>query len=433
MGSRMIKQMIKQIVGEVGRQKIGRTENQRRKTNNSGDHQSERTNQRGRLRAKQNVTAGLKEITLGLVIALATIAALTYMKREIKVGERQANHDQPVTLTGQAEDPNLALRWGMRRINAPIVHAQERGKRDVVVAVIDTGCDIAHPALTESIWRNPGESGLDENGSNKASNGVDDDGNGYADDIHGWNFAESSPVVTDDHGHGTHIAGIIGAKEGVAPGVSLMILKYFDSQRAGVDNLRFTIEAIRYAVRNGADIINYSGGGIMRSQAEEEALRWAAAKGVLVVAAAGNDATNTDFFHFYPANYELPNIISVAATDRGDRLLAMSNFGMETVDLAAPGRNIFSTLPGGTYGYMSGTSQATAFVSGTAALMLSHGAKHEPVELIGQLLASGRPLPSLDMKTRSGKLLDANNAIITAAPEVAMLPNGGRKPAQKTN
>src|SRR5262249_8498251 len=162
----------------------------------------------------------------------------------------------------------------------------------------------------------------------KENNGIDDDGNGFVDDIHGWNFTDGTNDVMDEHGHGTHVAGIIGAKQrglsgsiGVSPDVSLMILKYYDPTQNGRNNLINTIRAMKYAIRMGADIINYSGGGSLRSTDEEKVLLEAAEKNVLVVAAAGNEGENSDYHHYYPANYGLPNILSVTALDQRDRLL----------------------------------------------------------------------------------------------------------------
>jgi subtilisin family serine protease len=214
-----------------------------------------------------------------------------------------------------------------------------------------------------------------------------------------------------------------------------MILKYYDTESAGFDNLKNTIAAIHYAVRMGADVINYSGGGVMRSQDEEEALRWAANQGVLVVAAAGNDGLNSDFHHFYPADYELPNILSVGALDRDGRLLRMSNYGRNTVDVAAPGRNIYSTLPNGQHGYMSGTSQATAFATGVAALLIANDPRlHDPAALIEHLVDHASHRADLRDRVRAGGILNAEEALRASDTQLAeLLPSvetTRRKPAQ---
>lgn len=355
---------------------------------------------------------GLYEATISFSLALLTLLGFLQLRN---MDARTSPHEVPTASTGPSTDIRLKEDWGTEYINAPQAWKQHRGSRDVVVAVIDTGCDVHHPALRANLWRNPGESGLDTNGDPKSSNGIDDDGNGFVDDYYGWNFVANNNDLTDEHGHGTHIAGIIGARKlegsginGVAPNVSLMVLKYFDELANGEENLRDTISAIRYAVRMGADIINYSGGGVYKSAEEEAALRWAADQGVLVVAAAGNEGLNSDFFHFYPADYDLPNILSVAAIDPQGQLLRMSNYGAQTVDLAAPGKNIFSTLPNGSYGYMTGTSQATAFASGLAALLWAENPRlRNPSRMIDHLLARTKKSTPLRSKMRSGGVVDA--------------------------
>ena len=232
--------------------------------------------------------------------------------------------------------------------------------RAVVVAVVDTGIDTSHPALVSALWTNPGETGRDALGRDKATNGIDDDGNGFVDDVHGWNFVTNSPVLTDQHGHGTHIAGVIAK----APGEpKLMILKYYDPKATDRENLARSIASVRYANKMGAQIINYSGGGYGSDEREREAFVESQKKGIIVVAAAGNEHLNSDLNRFYPAGYGLSNFVAVAATDREGKMLATSNYGAHTVDIAAPGGRILSTLPDGKWGYMTGTSQATAVVT----------------------------------------------------------------------
>ncbi|HMN67125.1 MAG TPA: S8 family peptidase [Bdellovibrionales bacterium] len=375
---------------------------------------------------------GLKEITISFTIGITGLTAWMYARHEARrEGERRQETSVPTNISGRSEDPALDLNWGLKAIGLSMGQRTDRLERQVIVAVIDTGCDASHPDLRGNLWTNPGESGLDENGNSKATNGVDDDGNGLADDIHGWNFVDSSPDLMDEHGHGTHIAGIVAGRRGVAPGVSLMILKYYDPKNTGVDNLKFTVAAIRYAVRNGAQIINYSGGGVMKSAEEEAALGFAAQKGVLVVAAAGNDGMNSDFMHFYPAGYDLPNILSVGATDRADRPLPISNYGIQTVDVAAPGKNIYSTLPNGQHGYMTGTSQATAFVTGVAALALANRPEftRDPAALIMELMLNSSSRSVLRDKNQSGSLVSANWALTGQTRVAASLP-AKRAPAQ---
>jgi thermitase len=260
--------------------------------------------------------------------------------------------------------------------------------KPIVVAVIDTGVDINHPDLKSNIWKNPNEI---------PANHIDDDHNGFVDDVYGWNFASNNNSVADNHGHGTHIAGIIAANgrsrpdvKGVAPNAEIMVIKYYDPFSTGADNLKASVDAIYYAIRMKADIINYSGGGIEKSSEEENALRLAERSGILVVAAAGNERSNSDVKGFYPASYGLKNILSVTAHDEHSDVLPFSNYGSHSVQIAAPGKNILSTLPNNKFGEMTGTSQATAFVSGACALLMEqHKDFQRPEQVIYHLAATG--------------------------------------------
>lgn len=251
----------------------------------------------------------------------------------------------------------------------------------VVVAVVDTGVDYTHPALQGAFWFNPGEAGhicTATSCSDKSTDGIDNDGNGFIDDAGGWDFVHDLRLPYDTHGHGTHIAGIItlATHEGVGsypgcPDVLVMPLKYYDSSGLGYNNLNNTIKAFHYAVKMGADIINYSGGGAAASPIEKEAIAQAEKAGVLVVSAAGNDGNNADLIPYFPASYKLPNQISVANMGENGKLAHSSNYGL-SVDVAAPGMGIISTLPEGKLGTMSGTSQSCGMVSGIAAALTKH-------------------------------------------------------------
>ena len=271
--------------------------------------------------------------------------------------------------------------WSLILIS-PFAWGQKGFSKSIVVAVIDTGVDVRHPLLKPYLWRNLGEQGIDKNGRLKSQNGIDDDGNGFVDDVHGWNFAQNNSLLKDKHGHGTHISGIIvhGKRQGqrfpsssssLRHNIKIMGLKYFNAKASGKINLRSTIAAIDYAVKMGANIINYSGGGTLRSLAEKKAIRRAKQKGVLFVAAAGNEGLNSDHRGYFPAGYELANIISVGSIGDNKKLSSFSNYGHRSVDIAALGENIYSTMNSKSYGLMTGTSQATAFVSRAAALMMS--------------------------------------------------------------
>ncbi len=232
----------------------------------------------------------------------------------------------------------------------------QKKDREIVVAIIDTGVDIHHPLIKDHLWEAP---------SQHISTG-----NGSAAPFHGWNFVSDNTDIQDHHGHGTHVAGVILQRtQGLR--VKLMILKYYDPEQSPQRNLLNTIKAIRFAVEMKADIINYSGGGLQKNGQEEAVIRQAQEQGILFVAAAGNEGRNTDHLGYYPASYDLSNIIAVAAMDSRQQILKTSNYGSHSVDIVAPGKNIFSSLPDGQYGLMSGTSQATAWVTGLAASILA--------------------------------------------------------------
>jgi thermitase len=380
-------------------------------------------------------------LTLGIVLSsvglLATLVIVMGQREKQVVAEREtaqakiaarmkAANKRPLELgtTSQEKgdlkdervmlnDPAITQAWGLSKADAARAWTLTQGSKDIVVAVIDTGIDVRHEDLTGNLWKNPGEVGTDSKGRDKSSNGLDDDGNGFVDDVYGWNFVGNNNNLADNHGHGTHIAGIIGAEAGnkkgiagIAPKVSMMILKYYDPKVPTTDNLRNTINAIQYAIKNGAHIINYSGGGTEFSLEERTAVEEARQAGILFVAAAGNERSNSDQFKYYPADYGLSNIISVTAIDPSTEVLPSSNYGVETVDIAAPGQNIVSTLPGDTYGYMTGTSQATAFVTGGAVLVMAHKGIRNPDEVKKYLLATGDSDTSLLAKTRTSKKLN---------------------------
>lgn len=275
-----------------------------------------------------------------------------------------------------------------------------KGNKRIVVAIVDTGIDAQHADLTKNLWHDPN----------------------YPEQ-YGWDFVTNMPNPKDDNGHGTHIAGIVGSQldlnagiTGIAPNVSIMPVKYYSDANPGSVNLRNTIKAINYAVEHGANVINYSSGGPEFSEGEYLALKNAEAKGVVVVAAAGNDHRDTDLVenYYYPASYRMSNIISVASTDINNNMLPSSNWGRNKVDVAAPGENIFSTLPDGRFGYMSGTSQATAFVTGIVSLVLSERPCLTPVQVKDIILNSVDKCPQLEGKISSEGRVNAYKALVLA-------------------
>ncbi len=277
-------------------------------------------------------------------------------------------------------DKRFKSLWGLHNrtdqdIDAPEAWAVQKGDKKVIVAVIDTGVDYDHQDLRDNMWRNPGETGTDAEGKDKAKNKKDDDGNGFVDDVYGWNFQRGSNDPTDPHSHGTHVSGTIGAVGnnekgivGVNWQVSIMAMRFIAPTGSGTTD--DAIKSIIYAVDNGAHILNNSWGSNQPSQALSDAIAYARDRNVIFVAAAGNDDRDTDLYAHYPSGYEHDNIISVAATDGSDSFAGFSNTGVKTVDLAAPGVAILSTTPNDGYSKFDGTSMAAPHVSGVAALVL---------------------------------------------------------------
>lgn len=263
------------------------------------------------------------------------------------------------------------------------------------VAIIDTGMDVEHPYLKAYAWKNPGEHGLDKMGRPKTHNGVDDDNNGYIDDLHGWNFAEMNSDVSDSSTHGTHVAGLIRsvvAQSVPQVPVEFMVLKYFKKGMSVQEQRVAFLKALQYAVRMKADIINVSAGGPEFSTAELKVLREAHAQGTLVIAAAGNKKKDDPYFAFYPAAYSVPNVFSVVATDKKGRPLATSNLNPGKSNVLALGKKLRSSLPGNLFGIMSGSSQATALVTGNVIAQMLERKDLGTVEVSGVLEA-----PSPDM------------------------------------
>jgi len=278
---------------------------------------------------------------------------------------------------------------------------------DVVVAVIDTGLDYNHEDITGNVWTNPGEI---------ANNGIDDDNNGYVDDVMGWDFVNDDNDPFDDNDHGTHVSGTIAAVGNNAIGVvgvnwsaRIMALKFLSA--AGSGTTADAISAIDYAVMMGARISNNSWGGGAFSQALFDAIAAAQTAGHLFVAAAGNAGANTDASPSYPASYDLDNIVSVAATDDNDALATFSNFGATTVDLGAPGVSILSTTPANTYSSFSGTSMASPHAAGVAALVLAEDPTLDLVGLKAVLMDNVDLIPALAGITVTGGRLNAANAL----------------------
>jgi subtilisin family serine protease len=281
-----------------------------------------------------------------------------------------------------------------------------------IVAVIDTGLDTTHYVFTDSnaIWTNAAEI---------PGNGIDDDGNGYVDDVHGWNFVDNSATIYDDDGHGTHVSGIIlsidqniYAKPLQESKISIMPLKFLNGYGSGTTS--DAIRAIYYAVNNGASVLNNSWGGSDYSAALQEAIAYTYTKGALFVAAAGNAGSNNDSVPMYPASYDVPNVMAIAATTDYDYLASFSNFGASTVQLGSPGVYILSTIPNGNFGTSSGTSMAAPFVSGTAAQMKVNSPAMLGYQLKQILDSQYTPVSQLNGKVATGGRLDSSSAVTYA-------------------
>ena len=311
-----------------------------------------------------------------------------------------------------ANDPLSNQLWGLHNtgqgggtanadVNAPEAWSLRTSAASVIVGVVDTGIDYNHPDLAANMWTNPREI---------PNNGVDDDANGVVDDVFGINAITDTGNPMDDDGHGTHVAGTIGAVgnngtgvTGVAWNVKLMALKFIGS---GGGSVADAIQCINYALSNGVQILNASWGGGGFSQALYDAINSAKDQGVIFVAAAGNESLNNDTTLTFPASYDLPNVVSVAATDRNDTLAGYSNFGYRRVHLGAPGSGIYSTLPSNGYGVLSGTSMAAPHVSGSLALLKAHFPTSSYSDLIRRLLLATDALSALESTTFSGGRLN---------------------------
>lgn len=336
-------------------------------------------------------------------------------------------------------DPLFGQQWALRNtgagggtagadIDATNAWDITTGSSAVVIAVIDTGIDYNHPDLIGNIWSNPGEA--------NCTNGLDNDGNGFINDCRGWNFIADTNTPLDDNGHGSHVAGIMGAMgnngigvAGVMWHVQLMSLKILDS--TGTGTIGDEVAAIDYAVmmkNRGTNIkaMNASFGGSDFSNIELSAISVANDAGILLMAAAGNGnkkgvGINDDLTPEYPANYNLPNIIAVAATDQSDNLASFSDFGPNSVHVAAPGVLILSTVVPGLpfclassvsgYDFCDGTSMSTPFVTGLAGLLAAMYPEFTPAQIRGTILRYVDVLPSLQGKILTGGRINSFKAV----------------------
>jgi subtilisin family serine protease len=289
----------------------------------------------------------------------------------------------------------------------------EKGSKEIKIAVIDTGVEYTHPDLAENMWQNEAELNGEE--------GVDDDGNGYIDDIYGWDFAYGDNDPIDGHSHGTHCAGTIGAVHnnevgvaGVMADVSIVAIKFLSDRGSGTS--ANAVKAIQYATSLDVDLMSNSWGGGGFSQAMFDAIEEASDAGIIFTAAAGNSKSNNDQRPHYPSNYELPNVVSVAAHTAQDTLASFSCYGAETVHVAAPGHKILSTVKNGGYATYSGTSMATPHVSGALGLLLAKEGRMGHEEMRERLMETSEPISSYRRKTISGGRLNGYNLLTNKRP-----------------
>lgn len=323
------------------------------------------------------------------------------------------NFSEVTTASVKGIDINVQTAWKL--------YDQIETKRPVIVAVIDTGIDVTHPDLKDSMWVNPGEIPGD---------GIDNDGNGYIDDVNGWNFIDNNNQLTNgaEDNHGTHAAGTIdagrgnGGMVGINDGqyVKIMSLKALGGA-GGQGSPESVIAAIHYAEANGAQICNLSFGSSDCTDEFSDAIK---NSHMLFVVAAGNGDSNEigydiDKTPVYPASLPFDNVITVANLMFDGTLDPSSNFGPESVDIAAPGTFILSTLPNDSYGFMSGTSMAAPMVTGAAAMIYSARPDISLMDVKNALLGSVHKLDSLNGKILSGGMLDLGAALLQSAPQGA--------------
>lgn len=321
----------------------------------------------------------LLAITLSLNLSVASAAGLAY-NPELLISRYASWGIDP---DKHLASINLKESWNRFKKN-----------KDIVVAVVDTGIQGDHAFLVNNIYVLGGK-------ISSTNFGVDFSGD------------KVTNAPTDAHGHGTHVAGIV---KSIFPEVKILALKYYNPKASGQANLDATIKALKYAVDHNVDVINYSGGGPEASVEELRVLKEAEKKGILVIAAAGNERSNIDDKRhaYYPASYGLSNIITVGAHDDGLNIIPSSNYGKNSVDIAAPGHRIRSAIPNNGAGYMTGTSQATAFVTGVAAMIKSKYPKMKYDQIKNIILSS-----SLKVKNFEGKILGAGKLDAGRAVELA--------------
>ncbi|CBZ53355.1 putative subtilase family serine protease [Neospora caninum Liverpool] len=340
--------------------------------------------------------------------------------RSTTVGVPQPSSDPDATKRGR-NSPNEQPYW---RTIAGFEEAYDLAEclPSETVAVIDTGIAFNHPSLRKNIWKNPGEI---------AGNGVDDDGNGFIDDVYGFNFIDNDGDMSDDNGHGTHCAGIIGGlkdnesgAQGVCGTTTIAGLKFMGANGSGATS--DAVKAINYCIQMGIRISNNSWGGPGRTDALETAILKSHKAGHIFVTAAGNAGQNNDRSPSYPASYNSPNIVAVAATDSSDEMASFSNTGARSVHVAAPGVAILSTYPPDGFKHLSGTSMASPIVAGLAALLVSLPFESH-LDIKQAIMEGVDKIPATRGRVISGGRINAERSILWLAEKLGLQRRSFRK------
>jgi thermitase len=360
---------------------------------------------------------------------LSNHPAIAIVEKDFKAKQRVLAKFVPNVISdkdlsaGPFNDPKIGKQWTFKKasnngisVSAAYLNRRTSPRKEIIVAVVDTGVDYNHQDLKNVMWTNPGEI---------SGNGIDDDGNGYIDDIHGINTlvrdsnGNATMNMMDAHSHGTHVSGSIGAEQnnnigvaGVASNVRIMGIRTVpnSSDELDVD----VVEAFIYAAKNGARIINCSFGKARNEggMIVSEAIDFIGKNyGTLVVAAAGNDSRNIDNRATYPATFQNETLLVVASTSSRGGMSYFSNYGIKNVDVAAPGSAIYSTVPGNKYSSMSGTSMASPNTAGLAAEVLAHFPELSPIELKKVLMNSVTKVSRFSNKVMSGGRIDLEKAL----------------------
>jgi len=376
----------------------------------------------------KNILASVRELEIVETFGPREKYALVRTKRKLtqklprEIIALQRNY---IYKSVELQDPDFIQSWGLSNSGQSIPELGqgisgvdvgalktwqiESGSKKVSVAVLDTGIDMHHEDLKNNLWTNYLE---------VKENSLDDDHNGFVNDIHGWNFVNDTSIIQDDNNHGSAVSGVIGADakngkgtRGLAENISLMTVKILDANGSGTTER--AVRGIEYAVKNGAAVINASWGGTLYDQVLFDTIKWANEQGVLVVCAAGNEGKNNDIDEqpIYPASFKIPNILSVAAHDFKGELAPFSNFGKQTVHVSAPGVGVFSSVRGG-YQFMNGTSFAAPFVAAMSALLKWREPELKPEQISKRISSTTIPMHYyVQQKLLSGGRVHSFNAL----------------------